>query len=186
MSVAELIAAHPDPADPRRSLYSLADAERLLAAAGARPPGRRGCRKRHLVGRGGAADRDLDGCRRAAVLSRPRRGEARVPRLAGGSRRAAVGRAGVSAAVARLLPFGRSCRRSRRRFRCWPRPPRLRPDARAGRGLRWSPKRRCCCARLAAALGADLADGGSDCRRFCPRLELRARTPPRRSASPWC
>ena len=26
-----LIAAHPDPADPRRSLYSLADAERLLA-----------------------------------------------------------------------------------------------------------------------------------------------------------
>ena len=27
----KLIAAHPDPADPRRSLYSLADAERLVA-----------------------------------------------------------------------------------------------------------------------------------------------------------
>src|SRR5215213_6631406 len=27
----KLIAAHADPADPRRSLYSLADAERLLA-----------------------------------------------------------------------------------------------------------------------------------------------------------
>ena len=61
------------------------------------------------MGRGGAADRDLDGCRRTAVLSRPRRGGLGVAGLAGGSRRAVVGRARAAAAGRAAAVSARTC-----------------------------------------------------------------------------
>ena len=105
------------------------------------------------------ADRDLHSCRRAAVLSRPRR-------------RGISSRASLEEAAALLWDVPAFPRLSQDpafndgpaagrggAFDAGPgcRPAPTRPKAGQGRRL-WS-KQRCCCARWRRALGADLADG---------------------------
>ena len=106
MSAGGLIAAHPDPADPRRSLYSRA----MPSGCGTRRM--RGRRAAEIAesaiswGEGDAADVDLDGCRRTAVLSRARCGDGWRRRLAGGGRARCCGMCG------RAADAGRCCCRS--------------------------------------------------------------------------
>ena len=86
------VRAEPDPAEPRRSRYRASD---VAALAERKARGRKAAdvaERRHRLGRAGAGLGDHHGARRAALLSRPRRGAAGRHRDPGGGGAAAARR----------------------------------------------------------------------------------------------
>ena len=137
------------------------------------------------MGRSRAADRDLDGIRRAAVLSRPRRGQfsadASLEETA-----ALLWDVPELPMPSQMLPVGAGCRRSKRRFRCW-RVPLMASDPTQGRARASLVTEAAMLLRSqAAALGADLTGNASIAEGFARAWHCdaqRRRGDPRRAGA---